>query len=418
MIILFRALPLALLSVCVAPLLAQDLLTLDMLVREGLENNLEIRAAQKRYEAARQRPSQESGLPDPMFSPSYASNGAPWPGAGLGSEPTSNLGFMVTQQLPGPGKRRLRGDIALKEADVEFTAYDSVRLNVVSRIKQAFHRLHHTYAAIGVMERSKDLLTNFLRVSEARYSSGKGMQQDIFKAQLQLSIVETRIIRMLQDRRVAEAELNSLLNRKPGSPLGMPARESPVALTMNLEELIQSAAWEAPSIRREQKMVERGSLAVDLARKQFRPDYAVSAGYFNMGRMPDMFQLRLDISLPLYSSRKQAPALHEQAHKLEEARRNYESAGQTLEFRIREAYEQAATSYKLLKLYEDTLLPQSGLSTDSSLTSYEAGTADFLSVLTNLMSKVDLEERYHEEMLAYWSAVIKLEEITGLQLLH
>ncbi|MGH9629998.1 MAG: TolC family protein, partial [Bryobacteraceae bacterium] len=146
-------------------------------------------------------------------------------------------------------------------------------------------------------------------------------------------------------------------------------------------------------------------------------DYTIAAGYFNMGRMPDMFQFRVDILLPIYSGRKQIPALHEQAHLLSESRRNYQAARQDLQFRIREAYAQAETSFQLLTLYQDTVLRQARLTADSSLASYETGGADFLSVLTNLSSTVDYEERYHEEMLSYWLAVIKLEELSGSQLI-
>src|SRR5229473_854477 len=80
---------------------------LEDLVSEALANNPEIAAAQKRYEAARQRPSQASSLPDPMFSPGWTSNGNPLPGAQLGVSPTSAIGFMVTQEVPYPGKRKL-----------------------------------------------------------------------------------------------------------------------------------------------------------------------------------------------------------------------------------------------------------------------------------------------------------------------
>ena len=73
----------------------QGPLRLDGLVAEALSNNREILAAQKRYEAARQRPSQASSLPDPMFSPGYTSNGNPLPGAQLGVSPTSSIGFML-----------------------------------------------------------------------------------------------------------------------------------------------------------------------------------------------------------------------------------------------------------------------------------------------------------------------------------
>ena len=75
-------------------------------------------------------------------------------------------------------------------------------------------------------------------------------------------------------------------------------------------------------------MIQKNELGVNLARKQLRPDYTVAAGYFNMGRMPDMFQFRVDIPLPIYSGRKQIPAVHEQAHRLSESRRNYEAARQ------------------------------------------------------------------------------------------
>src|SRR3954467_9455030 len=84
---------------------------LDDLVTEALAKNPDIVAAQRRYDAARQRPAQESSLPHPMLSAGYNSSGNPLPGAGLGTEPTANIGLMVSQELPYPGKRSLRAAI-------------------------------------------------------------------------------------------------------------------------------------------------------------------------------------------------------------------------------------------------------------------------------------------------------------------
>ena len=39
-------------------------------------------------------------------------------------------------------------------------------------------------------------------------------------------------------------------------------------------------------------MIQRNELAVNLARKDFHSDYTISAGYFNMGGMPPMYQFR------------------------------------------------------------------------------------------------------------------------------
>jgi cobalt-zinc-cadmium efflux system outer membrane protein len=150
---------------------AAEPLRLPDLIAEALGGNPEVRAAQKNYEAARQRPSRESSLPDPTLSLGYASNGGPLPGQQLGSNPTSNIGFMVSQQIPYPGKRKLRGDIAAKDAEAEFWQYQSIELNVRSRLIQAFHRLHHTYAALEILAHGKEVLTEMLRVSESAVHS-------------------------------------------------------------------------------------------------------------------------------------------------------------------------------------------------------------------------------------------------------
>lgn len=103
--------------------------SLSDLISAALKNNPEVIGAQKRYEAARQRPTQESSLPDPMVSLGYASVGKPWPGAGLGTEPVANIGVMFSQELPYPGKLKLKGEMAAKEAQAEFQQYQSVQLS-------------------------------------------------------------------------------------------------------------------------------------------------------------------------------------------------------------------------------------------------------------------------------------------------
>ena len=399
-----------------APLAAQERLELAPLVGEALRNNREILAAQKRYEAARQRPDQENALPDPMLSLGYASNGSPRPFARLGVEPTANAGFMVSQEFPFPGKRKLRGDMAVKEAEAEREQLRSVIRNVTSRVRQAYHRLHHSYAATEILERNRDLLRKFIRIAEARYSVGRAAQQDILKAQTQLSILETRLVRMQQDRRAAEAELNSLLNRPPDSPLARPVDLPPGSLKATLEELYARARQESPMLGLEQKKIERTELAVNLARKDYYPDYTLSAGYFNMGRMPDMYQFRVDFKLPGYFWRKQRPAVTEQALRLDEARRNYEAANQSLNFRIQDDYLMAQASSRLMEMYAKTVVPQAALTLESSLPAYETGSVDFLTLLMNFMTVVEYELNYHEEMLNFHLALARLEEMTGVGL--
>lgn len=384
------------------------------LVREALQANPEILAAQKRYEAARQRPAQESSLPDPTLSLGYASSGGPLPGQGLGVQPTSNIGVTISQELTSAAKRRLRGDIAARDADAEFQEYLAMQLSVRSRVTQAFHRLHHAYAVLDILRQGKDVLAQVIHVSEARYAAGKAAQADILKAQTELSILEARMAQQEQDRGIAEAELNALLNRKPGTPLAEPEDLDAVPLRMSVDELLAKAAGTSPALRKAIETIQRNEAAVNLARKDFHADPTISAGYFNMGGMPAMYQFRVDLPLRLHKDTKQRPALDEQVALLAESRHEFAAAEQDLEFRTREAWLQAQTAYRLMNLYGDTILPQSSLTIESSLASYETGATDFLSVLTNVMTRIDSEERYHEQQMMYEVALARLEELTGV----
>ncbi len=386
---------------------------LNPLLKEALQNNPEIVAAQKRYEAARQRPSQASSLPDPMFSTGYNSSGRPWPGAGLGTEATSQIGFMVSQEIPFPGKRKLAGDMAAKEAQAEWQQYQQVQLSVVSRLKQAYYRRAYAFATVDVLDRNLELLRKFLRITEARYSVGKAAQQDVFKAQTQISILETKRIQVEREMHAREAEIISLVNRPPGSSLPRPAELRPISVPAGLEELYAAARQNSPMLRRDEKMIQRAELAVNMARKEYYPDFTLNGGYYNMGRMPDMYMFRADFKIPLYFFRKQRAALTEQAQNLVQSRKTYEATNQNLHFRIQDDYLMAQTSEQLVRLYGQTVIPQAGLALDSSLSSYETGAVDFLTVFMNYITVLEYQMNYFEELQNLYLALARLEEMTG-----
>ncbi len=385
-------------------------------IASALARNPEVLAAQKRYEAALQRPAQERSLPDPRLSMGYASNGGPLPGQGLGTAPTANIGVMLSQEIPYPGKLRLRGEIAATEASAEYQQYLALQLAVRSRVVQAYHTLHHAYVMRELLEQGKEQMTRAIRVSELRYAAGKAPQQDILKAHTQLSLLEARLVQADQERRTAAAELNALMARPQDTEVGIPADSAVQTLPLTLEELLARAQQAAPDLARARKLIQRGELSVNLARKEFHPDYTVSAGYYNMGGMAPMYEARVEIPLPIHTAGRQRPALTGQVQLLSEARRNFEAAGQNLEFHVRETYAAAETALRLAGLYADTILPQSELAIESSLAAYQTGAGDFLGVLGNIQTRIDAESQAHEQELNYALAVARLEELTGVSL--
>jgi len=284
---------------------------------------------------------------------------------------------------------------------------------VISRLKQAYYRLQYTYATSDLLSRYRDLLNELVSVTEARYSVGKAAQQDVFKAQTQVSILETRLVKLEQERASSEAEINSILNRRPGTPVGRPEDVKPKELVATLEQLYDVAAQNSPMLRRDQKMIERSELAVNSARKEYYPDVTLSGGYFNQGHMAPMYQFQASFKVPINFWRKQRAGVNEQVSMLSEARRTYEATDQSLHYRIKDDYTMAQASSRLMKLYTQTVVPQGNSALESSLSTYETGAVDFLSVLTNFTTVLDYEMNYYDEALNYELALSRLEEMTG-----
>jgi outer membrane protein TolC len=399
-----------------SPLSLPQAVSLSELLEEALRINPEIRAAQKRYEGSQLRPSIVSSLPDPVLSFTSNNIGNPIPATTLGKEDMSQAGVSFMQEIPFPGKLQLQGKMAEKEADGEWNAYEDTQLQIVSQLKQAFYRWYFVNKALEVLQRNADLLSQFSKIAEARYEVGQGIQQDVLRAQTELSLLERRRVELEQERDVLVARINTLLNRPPDSPLGAPADFPRSELSVSLSELYQAVETNSPRLGRNQAKIEQNTFALSLSRKDYFPDFSVEAGWASRGRLPNMWETRVDVRLPLYFWRKQRYAVRESAQAVEQARHEYDATRQSLLFRVKDDYLAAKTSEQLLDLYSKTLMPQSTLTLESAMASYQVGKLDFLSLVSTFQSVLGYELEYYDQFARFHEALARLEEVTGRQL--
>jgi len=131
-----------------------------------------------------------------------------------------------------------------------------------------------------------------------------------------------------------------------------------------------------------------------------------------------MYMFRADFKIPLYFFRKQRAAVTEQSQALIGSRKSYESASQELHYRIQDDYSMSQASEQLVRLYGQTVIPQASLALESSLSSYETGSVDFLTVFMNYITVVEYEMNYQEELQNFYLALARLEEMTAIPLTH
>jgi outer membrane protein, heavy metal efflux system len=349
---------------------------LDSLVEEALAANPDVRAAAAAAGAARQRPAQASTLADPVLGVTFTNEG--WSPT-LGEMPDSSLGFMVSQDLPWPGKRRLRGGIAEQEALQAAQQLARARLGVEAAVRRAFHGLVQARGLLVLAGEQAEVLRQIEGVARARYGVGQGNQQDVLRAQVELTRVGQLLAEQEAEEAVRVAELNRLLGRE-GGLVETPSAPPPTASAGGLEQELERLRSRSPELAAARIAVDRARLVLDLARKEYRPDVGVQAGYMNRGGLDPMWQAAVSVTLPLRRKRR-AGAVSEAEQLLRGAESRVAATEQQLRFRTRERLAQLEAAAKTAVLYEDGIVPQGRMSVEAALASYQSGRVPFLAVL-------------------------------------
>jgi len=397
------------------PTTTADVVKLADLVAEAERKHPAIQAAARLVEAKRARVPQARAWPDPQLSIGYMGDPAPF--KTQANDPSSYRQFGVMQEIPYPGKRELRGKIAEKEVDAEGWNVEAARRRVRAEVKLAYFELWGVDRALDTTQKNKDLLEKLARIAEERYKVGKGLQQDVLRAQVEVTRVLQRLTILRQRRRTLEARLNSLLLRPLDSPLGPLEAVEKSSFAYTLDELLEKGVANAPEIRRQEQLIEQSQVAINLAKRDYYPDFSVGWDYQNRGSgQPEMYGLRFTVNLPVFYKSKQRQALSEASFTLAATREMREAAKTTLLFRVKEQYLTARASEELLTLYAKGIVPQSMLALESALAAYQVGSLDFLSLITNFITVLDYEISYYEELANHQKALARIEEITGLEL--
>src|SRR6202051_1219705 len=243
----------------------REVTPLKDLLNEAERNNPQIQAARNGWESSKQVPSQVSTLPDPQFTAQQVNVGSPRPFAGYTNSDFAYFGLGVSQDFPYPGKLRLRGEIAKRDADVVQQQHESVRRSVLAGIKAAYFQLSYLSKTLGTLESDGQLLQQVEKAADARYRSGMGNQHDLLQAQLERTKLLREITMHHLDVAKMQAQIKQLLNRSQSSPDIEPAElpESPLAYTF--DELLAAAKSENSDIAGADKMVEKQNVQLDIA---------------------------------------------------------------------------------------------------------------------------------------------------------
>jgi cobalt-zinc-cadmium efflux system outer membrane protein len=391
-------------------------LNVEELVKEAMQNNPEILAAQKKWEVFKAKVPQASALEDPML------------GFGIVNLPT-NFSFRdedmtmkeisISQKFPFPGKRPLMKEMAEKEAEAVSAEISGKVHQVIRDIKAAYYELSHVYRTSEVTQRNKRILEDFAKIAETRYSVGEGLQQDVLKAHVEVSKMVDELLMLDQKKRSLEAKLNSLLNRPPETSLGEPEEVAFRKISLSTDDLQKMAIEMNPSLKGMKKMIEAKEQALILAKKEYYPDFNLRFAYGQRDKTPEGNNRRelltgmVEVNIPIFYKSKQDQKVAEAMADIQSIKAQYQAMKNEILFMIADMGSMIHRSERQLELYRTGIIPQASLQINSSLSAYRVNKADFMTLLDSQMTLFKYELEYHQALTEYERNVANLGAVSG-----
>jgi outer membrane protein TolC len=382
------------------------------LLQALLKNNPEISAVRYKYLAAAKIPSQEGALPDPMIG--FTDFGVGHPFSNLNDSDFSYKAVGISQELPFPGKLSLRSKIADQRALIAEQEYFATVIRLISELKTGIAEYRYQLKAIENTEKYKELLGQLTEISESRYKIGEGLQQDVLRTQIERSIVEEKLDLLRKDHESQQTMLNALLNRDSEHPLEVQNEPAQIKVEVSLNDLQARLQSLSPEFLIKLIAEKEKLLAVDLAKKELYPDFTASFQWQKTGsEFPDYYMTAIEARIPLFRSKRQQPAIAQANLELKSSQKEKEATLRKLESQLKDAYLTLTTNERLLNLYNEGIIPQTRTTLESSLSAYQVGKIDFLSVINNASTLINYETEYERRLADYQKAIAQIEQITG-----
>lgn len=360
----------------------------DDYVSFALSQNPQIQAKRKRVDAASQRVPQAASLKDPNFGvmaypfTNYAQQTA---GGRMQADIT------LSQEVPWFGKLDKKAEAAEAEVDLARAELMAAELEIVEQVKRAYYELYYVQRAIEITDHSRKLAQSLVSIADARFRTAQVSQQDLLRAELEISNIDTELVRLRQEQQSAQARLARLMHVSPDTPVramtALPSEQIP----QDLNRLYSQAIAARPELHSQLAAVRRDRYATDLARLQYYPDVTFALGYGPMttsGALAptadgnDNVSLGVMANLPIYHGRLRA-GVHEAESNVVASAREYDNLRDQTQEEIKDLFAQVTSQQELLRLFTEEIVPKADQTLQVSITAYEANQIDFLQLTDN-----------------------------------
>ncbi|MBI5137729.1 MAG: TolC family protein [Nitrospirae bacterium] len=412
-------LPIALVAALAGPAWGAEALTLNRALAAALSNNQLLVAAQATAAALGEVPARAGALPDPSLQ--LAAMSLPVDSLALDREPMTQIQVGIGQVFPFPGRRALEVDAARHASLVAAADGRELRREVARDVTEAWWRLFYLDRALEIVGHNQEPLHLFTDIARTKYALGKGLQQDVLLADVELAKLLEMGLALDGERAQAAARLSRLMGWPAGQEIRLPEQvDTDLPEVPDVDHLVSLAGWTRPMLTGAVSATEQARVELDLARRAHLPDFMVNAAYgFRSGHepdgspWPDLATVMLTFNVPIDRDGRQDRLVAQRLREFEAA----QAARQAARDQVREEIATAHATYRAARertrLLSTGIIPLSQQTVASMRAGYQVGGVDFSNLVQAQVTLHDYETRYWELLSQAKAALGRLEAAVG-----
>jgi outer membrane protein TolC len=397
------------------------ILTEQNAISLALENNPNLAQMQARYDAMKNIPSQVGTLPDPMLT--LGAVNFPTDSFDRTQEGMTQLQIGFLQAFPFPGKLSLKEDVAEFEAKAAYYDVAEMRLVLTKNVSNKWWQLFYLDRAIETIDKNQALLKQFIEVAKTKYTTGKGLQQDVLLSQLELSKLINKKIQIVALKDNQMIQLNILMDIAPRSVINLPQQlDSNQPKVLTEERLYQLAVKSRPLLKKHKQLVSAANSRLDLAKKDYYPDFNIGVTYGERtgqnpmpmgGDRADLFSIKLGMTIPLYANTKQSYKVKQRISEQYKSKYAYIDETSQVKADIANYMTDYQRSQQQRSLFETGILPQARQTVQSMLAGYQVSEVDFLNLVRSQITLFNYELQFWQSVSQSNQALASLQASIG-----
>ncbi len=396
--------------------------TLNQLLFAAVNNNPDLTAMQTKIDVSDFQAGEKSSLPDPMFEFELDDIMSDFKRVGM-------INFFVSQMFPFPGKLALENELVLKSKAMMHSQRLSMAVDIMSMIKMNYYDLYLVNRKIQINQDNQLIVKTFITATEAQYMVGKGMQQEVFKSQIEMSRLKNEEFILTQQRKNIFSELTKLTKVVVDENTRINFADIDTEYLLNKDnfdintskttKLIDYAFEHRADLKTLRNKILMNQTDLEMSKINRLPDFTIKLGYKLLPfEERNAFSVMFGVNIPFapWSSSKYDYAIKKNEVIIKSTTEELNAKKNDIRNEITAIVNNMNSLKETMNFYYGVQIPQTENTMKSAQYSYETNMGSFLDLLDAYKMYQEAKLMYYESVNMYLKMIAELEKATGINL--